>query len=50
VGIKQGSWDFSPLLPNAALLKNSLNNEIETITLVPYGCSKLRVSVFPKGI
>ena len=50
VGTMKGSWDFSPLLPDAALLKNSLNNKIDTITLVPYGCSKLRVTVFPKGI
>jgi len=50
VGIRKGSWSFSPLLPDAAMLKNSLNNKIDTITLVPYGCSKLRVTVFPKGI
>lgn len=49
-GIKKGLWSFSPLLPDAALLKNGLSATIETVTLVPYGCSKLRVTVFPKGI
>ncbi|MEP7278606.1 MAG: beta-L-arabinofuranosidase domain-containing protein [Bacteroidota bacterium] len=50
VGTRKGNWNFSPLLPDAAKVKNSLNNKIDTITLVPYGCSKLRVTVFPKGI
>lgn len=49
-GTKQGSWSFSPLLPNATALKNGLSKKTETITLVPYGCSKLRITVFPKGI
>ena len=49
-GIKKGSWSFTPLLPDSAMLKNGLNKKIDTITLVPYGCSKLRITVFPKGM
>ncbi len=49
-GLRKGSWNFTPLIPDAALLKSGLSEKIETVTLVPYGCSKLRVTVFPKGI
>ena len=48
--IKKGSWFFTPLLPDASLLKKGLSKKIDTVTLVPYGCSKLRITVFPKGI
>jgi hypothetical protein len=48
--IKKGSWLFSPLLPNAELLKKGLSAKADTVTLVPYGCSKLRITIFPKGI
>lgn len=48
-GIKKGLWSFSPLLPGAELVQKSRNNKIETVTLVPYGCSKLRVTIFPNG-
>lgn len=48
-GTKQGNWSFSPLLPTKTELKQGLNAKIETITLVPYGCSKLRITVFPKA-
>jgi Uncharacterized protein conserved in bacteria len=48
--IKKGTWSFTPLLPDAALLKKGLSPKIDTVTLVPYGCSKLRITVFPKGI
>lgn len=49
-GTRKGMWSFSPLLPDAKLIQKSRNNKIETVTLVPYGCSKLRVTVFPKGM
>jgi len=48
--IKKGSWLFTPLLPNEVQLKNELSEKIETVTLVPYGCSKLRITVFPNGM
>ena len=49
-GTRKGSWQFSPLLPDAGLLHNGLSKKTETITLVPYGCSKLRITVFPKAM
>lgn len=49
-GTRKGMWSFSPLLPDAKLIQKSRNNKIETVTLVPYGCSKLRITVFPKGM
>ena len=48
--IKKGFWSFTPLLPNDLLLKKELSAKLDTVTLVPYGCSKLRITVFPKGI
>lgn len=48
--MKKGSWIFTPPLPNEAMLKKGLNDKVDTVTLVPYGCSKLRITVFPKGI
>ena len=48
--IKKGSWWFTPLLPDAAMLKNGLSEKVDTVPLVPYGCCKLRITVFPKGI
>ena len=47
--IKKGSWLFTPLLPNEVQLKNELSEKTETVTLVPYGCTKLRITVFPNG-
>jgi hypothetical protein len=49
-GIKKGSWAFTPLIPDAALLRKGLSEKVDTVTLVPYGCSKLRITVFPKGM
>jgi hypothetical protein len=45
--MKKGSWLFSPLLPDAGMLKKGLSNITDTVTLIPYGCSKLRITVFP---
>ena len=50
VGIRNENWSFSPLLSEAAMLENGLKNRINTVTMVPYDCSKLRVTVFQKGI
>ncbi|MEP7279602.1 MAG: hypothetical protein ABI813_13210, partial [Bacteroidota bacterium] len=46
---RKGSWTFSPLLPDAELLKKGLSQKVDTVTLVPYGCTKLRITVFPKA-
>ena len=48
--MKKGSWIFTPPLPDEAMLKKGLSDKVDTVTLVPYGCSKLRITVFPKGI
>jgi hypothetical protein len=48
--MKKGSWTFTPPLPDEAMLKKGLSDKVDTVTLVPYGCSKLRITVFPKGI
>jgi uncharacterized protein len=38
---------LTPELPNADIINASKNNSIETITLVPYGCTNLRITIFP---
>lgn len=40
---------FTSNLPNPKELKAMLSEETETVTLVPYGCAKLRLTIFPKG-
>lgn len=40
------SW-ITPPLPDPRTLQARLGRSVETVTLVPYGCTKLRISVFP---
>jgi hypothetical protein len=42
-----GPFTFTPNLPSPRGLKDRLQDEIETVTLVPYGCTKLRIAIFP---
>ena len=44
---REAHYRFTPPLPKAKNLKNMLSDKIETITLIPYGCSKLRITIFP---
>ena len=43
--IKKGPYIFTPKLPD--MKKAVLSSEVETITLYPYGASKLRMTVLP---
>lgn len=40
-------WTFTPPLPDPVTLPDQLEKEVEQITLVPYGSTKLRLTVFP---
>lgn len=44
----KGKWFFSPLLPTKEVLKKYKTGIVDTVTLIPYGCSRLRVTIFPK--
>ena len=49
IASRKGNFNFTPDLPDAAFLKAKLSNDIEIIKLVPYGCTLLRMTVFPDG-
>jgi len=46
---KKGDFWLTPQLPDPATLRQRLADKVETVTLVPYGCTKLRVTIFPQG-
>jgi uncharacterized protein len=43
----KGDFVFTPQLPNPDGLAQHLGKQVEMVTLVPYGCSKLRITIFP---
>jgi uncharacterized protein len=43
----KGSFVFTPQLPNPDGIAQRLGKQVEMVTLVPYGCSKLRITIFP---
>lgn len=43
----KGSYIFTPSLPSPQEVEEGLQDEVETITLVPYGCTRLRMTIFP---
>ncbi len=45
---KKGDFLFTPPLPTEAFVKENLKEETEEITLVPYACAKVRLTVLPK--
>lgn len=45
----RGDFMLTPPLPDPATLPKRLSRRLETVTLVPYGCTQLRISVFPQG-
>ena len=44
---KQGEFAFTPQLPDPETLPERLEETVEMVTLVPYGCTHLRVTIFP---
>jgi len=46
---KKGDFMLTPQLPDPATLPARLAKKVETVTLVPYGCTKLRITIFPQG-
>lgn len=45
--VPPGPFEFTPPLPDPAALDRRLSRRIEWVTLIPYGCSHLRLTVFP---
>ena len=48
LGIIKGNFTLTPDLPEPKTLKKHLAKRVETVRLVPYGCSKLRLTIFPR--
>ncbi len=46
---RQGDFQFTPQLPEPEALPARLAAKLETVTLVPYGCTHLRISIFPQA-
>ncbi len=43
----KGRFAFTPPLPDPASLPGRLGKRLQTIRLVPYGCTNLRITIFP---
>jgi hypothetical protein len=46
---QKGDFCFTPQLPEPEKLGEMLSDVEETVTLVPYGCTHLRITVFPQA-
>jgi hypothetical protein len=47
--LRKGDFVFTPQLPSKSDSRIQLSGEVEIVTLVPYGCAKLRVTIFPRA-
>jgi hypothetical protein len=45
----KGNFQYTPPLPLPEKLLGMLSKNVEDVTLIPYGCSKLRITIFPEG-
>lgn len=47
-GWKIGQHGRTPPLPDPKTLSERLSAQVETVRLVPFGCAKLRIAIFPR--
>ncbi|MFP4547930.1 MAG: beta-L-arabinofuranosidase domain-containing protein [Fidelibacterota bacterium] len=45
---KYGEFYFTPPLPDRETIAKNIADEMEKVTLIPYGCTNLRITVFPR--